>query len=98
MLGVWWQQGKPDEDDDDDDEDETEQDKLEREARELSSQLKKAERAEALACDKEERDKAKRYSTRIAEGHYLKQLKAVTLVQTKKRKKSMKMETNQKCG
>ena len=83
--------GEPDEDDDD--EDETEQEKLEREARELSSQLKKAMRAEALAHDKEEWDKAKRYSTRIAEGRYLKQPKAVTLVQTKKRKKLMKMET-----
>ena len=81
------------EQDDDDDEDETEQERLEREANELSSQLKKAERAEAQACDKEERDKAKRYSTRISEGRYFKQLKAVTLVQTKKRKKSMKMES-----
>ena len=79
-------------DDDDDDEDETEQEKLEREANELSSQLKKVERAEAQARDKEEGDKAKRYSTRISEGRYLKQPKAVTLVQTKKRKKSMKME------
>ena len=79
-------------DDDDDDEDETEQERLECEANELSSQLKKVERAEAQACDKEEWDKAKRYSTRISEGRYLKQPKAVTLVQTKKRKKSMKME------
>ena len=82
--------GQPDEDDDD--KDKTEQEKLEHEASELCSQLKKAERAEALARDKEERDKAKRYSTRISEGCYLKQLKAVMLVQTKKRKKSMKME------
>ena len=58
--------GEPD---DDGDEDETEQEKLECEARELSSQLKKAEWAEALVRDKEERDKAKRYSTHIAEGH-----------------------------
>ena len=79
-------------DDDDDDEDETEQERLEREANELSSQLEKAERAEAQACDKDEWDKAKRYGKRIAEGHYLKQPKAVTLVQMKKRKKSMKME------
>ena len=35
--------GKTDEDDDDDDEGKTEQDKLECEARELSSQLKKTE-------------------------------------------------------
>ena len=82
--------GEPD--DDDDDKDETEQEKLEREANKLYSQLKKAERAEALAHDKEEQDKAKRYSTHISEGHYLKQPTAVTLVQTKKRKKSMKME------
>ena len=85
--------GKPDDDDDDnDDEEETEQERLEREANELSSQLKKVERAEAQARDKEERDKAQRYGKRIAEGHYLKQPKAVTLIQTKKRKKSMKME------
>ena len=82
--------GEPD--DDDDEEDETEQESLECEANELSSQLKKAQRAEAQAPDKEEWDKAKRYSTRILEGRYLKQPKAVTLVQTKKRKKSMKME------
>ena len=81
--------GEPD---DDDDEDETEQERLERETNELSSQLKKAERAEAQARHKDERNKAKRYSKRIAEGRFLKQPKLVTLVQTKKRKKSMKME------
>ena len=79
-------------DDDDNDKDETEQERLEREANKLSSQLKKAERAEAQACDKDERDKAKQYGKRIVEGHYLKQPKVVTLVQTKKRKKLMKME------
>ena len=42
--------GKPD----DDEEDETEQERLEREASELSSQLKKVERAEAQAHDKEQ--------------------------------------------
>ena len=47
--------GKPD----DDDEDETEQERLEREANELTSQLKKAERAEAQAWEKEQWDKAK---------------------------------------
>ena len=50
------------------------------------------ERAEAQAHDKEERDKAKRYGKQIAEGRYLKQPKAVTLVETRKRKRSMKME------
>ena len=79
--------GKPD----DDEEDETEQERLEREASELSSQLKKAERAEAQAHDKDQRDKAKWYSQRITGGCFLKQPKAVTLVEPKKRKKSMKM-------
>ena len=72
--------GEPNDDDDDDDEDETEQDKLEREARELSSQLKKAERAESLARNKDKREKAKCFSKHISEGKYLKQPKAVTLV------------------
>ena len=38
---------------------ETEQGRLEREADELTSQLKKAERAESQAWEKEQRDKAK---------------------------------------
>ena len=57
----------------------------------MTSQLKKAERAEAQAWEKEQKDKAKRYSQRITSGRFLKQLKAVTLVEAKKRKKSMKM-------
>ena len=79
--------GKPDEDEIE----EMEQEKLEREAGELTSQLKKAERAEAQAQEKDQKDKAKRYSQRIMSGRFLKQAKAVTLVETKKRKKSMKM-------
>ena len=79
------------ESDDDGDKEETEQERLEREADELSSQLKKAERAEAQAREKEQKDKAKRYSQRITGGWYLKQPKAVTLVESEKRKKSMKM-------
>ena len=67
------------------------QEQLEREASELTSQLKKAERAEAQAQEKEQKDKAKRYSQRIMSGKFLKKPKAVTLVETKKRKKSMKM-------
>ena len=70
---------------------ETEQEKLEWEAGELTSQLKKAERAEAQAQEKDQKDKAKRYSQRITSGRFLKQAKAMTLVETKKRKKSMKM-------
>ena len=69
---------------------ETEQEKLEREAGELTSQLKRAERAEAQAQEKEQKDKAKRYSQRITSGKFLKKPRAVTLVETKKRK-SMKM-------
>ena len=78
-------------DDDDDDDKETEQEKLERETGELMSQLKKAERAEAQAREKEQKDKAKHYSQRITSGKFLKQPKAMTLVEPKKRKKSMKM-------
>ena len=80
-----------DDDNDDDDDEETEQEKLEREAGELTSQLKKAERAEAQAREKDQKDKAKCYSQRITSGRFLKQAKVVTLVETKKRKKSMKM-------
>ena len=80
-----------DDDDDDGDRQETEQEKLEREAGELTSQLKKAEWAEAQAREKDQKDKAKRYSQRITSGKFLKQPKAVTLVETKKRKKSMTM-------
>ena len=76
---------------DDGDKEEMEQERLEREANELSSQLKKAERAEAQVHDKDQRDKAKRYSQHITGGCFLKQPKAVTLVEAKKRKKSMKM-------
>ena len=74
-----------------DDKQKTEQEKLEREAGELTSQLKKVEQAEAQAREKDQKDKAKRYSQRITSGRFLKQAKAVTLVETKKRKKSMKM-------
>ena len=78
--------GKPDEG-----QEETEQERLERETEELTSQLKKAERAETQAQEKEQKDKAKCYSQRITSGWFLKQPKAVTLVEAKKRKKSMKM-------
>ena len=78
--------GKPDEG-----QEETEQERLEREADKLTSQLKKAERAEAQAREKEQKDKAKQYSQRITSGWFLKQPKAVMLVEAKKRRKSMKM-------
>ena len=57
----------------------------------MTSQLKKSERVEAQAREKEQKDKAKRYSQRITSGQFLKPPKAVTLVEVKKRKKSMKM-------
>ena len=66
------------------------QEQLEWESDELTSQLKKAERAEAQALEKDQKDKAKCYSQRITSGKFLKKPKAVTLVETKKRK-SMKM-------
>ena len=69
---------------------ETAQEQLEREADELTSQLKKVERAEAQALEKDQKDKAKRYSQRITSGKFLKKPRAVTLVETKKLK-SMKM-------
>ena len=79
--------GKPDESQ----EEEMEQERLEQEADELTSQLKKAERAEAQAWEKEQKDKAKWHSQQITSGRFLKQPKAVMLVEAKKRRKSMKM-------
>ena len=81
-----------DDDDDDDDDDETEKEQLERETRELQSELKKTEKAAEKARDKEEREKATRFSKRIQSGVFLKQPKAVSLVQTKKKRKSLKTE------
>ena len=52
----------------DDEKDEMEQERLEREANELTSQLKKVERGESQAREKEQKDKAKRYSQWITGG------------------------------
>ena len=79
-------------DDDDDDEDETEKEQLERETRELESELRKTEKAAEKARDKEEREKAKRFSERIRSGVFLKQPKAISLVPTKNKRKSLKTE------
>ena len=79
-------------DDDDDDDDETEKEQLERETRELESELRKTEKAAEKARDKEERVKVTRFSKRIQSGVFLKQPKAVSLVQTKKKRKSLKTE------
>ena len=79
-------------DDDDDDDDETEKEQLEWETRELESELRKTERAAEKARDKEERAKATWFSKRIQSGVFLKQPKAVSLVETKKKRKSLKTE------
>ena len=79
-------------DNDEDDEKETEKDQLEHETRELVDQLKKAERQEALSRDKEEKERVKQFSKWIQGGTFLKQMKAVTLVATHKRKKTLKTE------
>ena len=78
--------------DDDDEDEETEKEQLERETRELQSELRKTERAAEKARDKEEREKAKWFSKRIQSGVFLKQPQAVSLVQTKKKRKSLKTE------
>ena len=78
--------------DDDDDDDETEKEQLEQETRELESELRKTERAAEKARDKEERAKATRFSKRIQSGVFLKQPIAVSLVETKKKRKSLKTE------
>ena len=75
--------GKPD----DGDKEETEQERLEREANELTSQLKKAERAEAQAREKEQWDKAKRYSQQITGGHFSKATKSRDTSGTQKEEK-----------
>ena len=81
-----------DDDNDDDNDDETEKEQLERETRELQSELKKTEKAAEKARDKEEREKATQFSKRIQSGVFLKQPKAVSLIQTKKKRKSLKTE------
>ena len=81
-----------DDDDDNDDEEETEKDQLEQETRELQSKLRKTEKAAKKARDNEEREKPTWFSKRIQSGVFLKQPKAVSLVQTKKKRKSLKTE------
>ena len=79
-------------DDDDDNDEETEKEQLERETRELESELRKTEKAAEKARDKEEREKVTRFSKRIQSRLFLKQPKAVSLVQAKKKRKSLKTE------
>ena len=81
-----------DDDDDNDNEEETEKEQLERETKELQSELWKTEKAAEKVRDKEEREKAKRFSERICSGVFLKQPKAISLIQAKKKRKSLKTE------
>ena len=79
-------------DDDDDDDNEMEKEQLERETREVESELRKTEKAVEKARDREERAKATRFSKRIQSRVFLKQPKAVSLVEAKKKRKSLKTE------
>ena len=81
-----------DDNDDDDDDQETEKEQLERETRELQRELRKTERAAEKARDQQEKEKARRFSKCIQSGVFLKQPQAVSLVQTKKKRKSLKTE------
>ena len=80
-------------DDEEEEEEEAEKERLERETKQLQSQLQKAERTAALAHDKQEWEKASQFSKIVQEGKFMKQLKAVTLIPAKKKRKSLKMET-----
>ena len=55
--------------------------------------MKNTECVEALARDKEEREKVAEFSKQIQGGKFLKQPQAVSLVRTKKKKKTLKTET-----
>ena len=79
-------------DDDDDDDDETKKEQLERETRELQSELRKTERAAEKARDQQEKEKARRFSKGIQSGVFLKQPQAVSLVQMKRKRKMLKTE------
>ena len=79
-------------DDDDDNEEEMEKEQLERETRELQSELHKTEKAVEKARDQEEKEKARRFSKRIQSGIFLKQPQAVSLVPQKKKRKTLKTE------
>ena len=81
-----------DDDDDNDDEEETEKEQLERETRQLQSELRKTKRAVEKARDQEVKEKARRFSKCIQTGVFLKQPQAVSLVQTQRKRKSLKTE------
>ena len=65
---------------------------MERETRELQSELRKTERAVQKARDQEEKEKALRFSKRIQSGIFKNQPQTVSLVPQKKRRKTLKTE------
>ena len=71
------EQDDDDVDDDNDDNDETKKEQLERETRQLQSELRKTERAVERARDQEEKEKAEWFSKHIQSGVFLKQPQAV---------------------
>ena len=81
-----------DDDDDDNDDEETEKEQLERETKELQSELMKTERAAEKARNQQEKEKARRFSKCIQSGVFLKQPQTVSLVLTKKKRKTLKTE------
>ena len=84
---------KPDADEEEEEEEEeTKKEQLERETRQLESQLKKAEKAAEKARDQDEKEKVRRFSRRIQSGVFLKQPQAVSLVPTQKKRKTLKTE------
>ena len=60
--------------------------------KELQSKLEKTEKAAEKARYQEECEKVKRFSERIRSGVFLKQPKAISLIQTRKKQKSLKTE------
>ena len=65
---------------------------MERETRELQSELKKTERPVEKARDQQEKEKARQFSKHIQSGVFLKEPQAVSLVQTKRKRKTLKTE------
>ena len=59
----------------------------------MKGQLQKAEKAAVAQHDKAQREQAARFCKHIQSGVFLKQPKAVTLIATKKKRKTLKTET-----
>ena len=70
---------------------------MERETRELQSELRKTEKAAEKARDKEEQEKATQFRKRIQSGVFLKQPKAVSPGSDEEEKEIAKNRTNIEC-